>query len=260
MAIEFLLDSLDGVEESIHGAYEEREGKFHFNPDKYLDLKSSGLKKNNADLKKEKDKLKKDYDEHKKKYSDFSDEDFESFKEWKERQALDGAGDGNVDGKKPDDLHKHYREQLKTEKTKWQTEKTTELAEKDKAIGEWRDKYRREKLVNNLTAWAAKADVFDDEIETYVDFLIFKGHFGLTEEDEIAYFDKAGDTTPSAIAPEKAISEQLKERYGRFYRSSEKGGSGSQNTSPGKSGGTDWRKLPPAERMAYGRKLNKARA
>lgn len=257
MPVDFELDSLESVDSDLHGAYDERDGKYVFNPDKYVDLKSTGLKKNNTDLKKEKDRLKADYEAFKKKFADLSDDDLKTFNEWREKQT---PNDGDPDGKKPEDLHRKYQEQLKTERNKWQLEKTNELSAKDKEITELREKYRREKLTNRLTAWAAKAGVFDEEIETYVDFLIFRGHYGLTDDDEeVAYFANAGDE-PSAIPPEKAMTEQLREKYGRFYRSQEKGGSGSQNGNAGRSGGVDWKKLSPAERMAFGRKTTKARA
>src|SRR5262249_54435062 len=50
MPIEFQVDSLDKVEESIREAYVETDGKFNLDPDKYAEIKAAGLKKKNSEL------------------------------------------------------------------------------------------------------------------------------------------------------------------------------------------------------------------
>lgn len=260
MAIEYTADSLDGIDESLHGAYEERDGKFHFNADKYVELKTSGLKKNQTDLKKEKDKAKAELDALKKRYADISDDDFKAFSEWRERKEIEGDDDGGNagDGKKrADDLHKRYQDQLKSERGKWESTKAAEVAEKDREIAEWRSKFEQEKLTNRLTALCAKAGVFDDDLETFVDLMIYKGHFGLVD-DEVTFLE---DGEPSTTTPDKAIAEKLKEKYPRFYQAADRGGSGAQQAQGAGRSQVDWKKLSPADRIAYARRQNtKARA
>jgi hypothetical protein len=50
MAIEYIVESLDKVEEGLRSAYTERDGKFHLDPDAYAELKAQGLKRKNAEL------------------------------------------------------------------------------------------------------------------------------------------------------------------------------------------------------------------
>jgi hypothetical protein len=57
MPIEYLVEKLDGVEEDIRGAYVERDGKFHFDPDKYHQIRAEPLLKKNRELLDEKKKL-----------------------------------------------------------------------------------------------------------------------------------------------------------------------------------------------------------
>jgi hypothetical protein len=264
MPIEFEVESLDSVDEGLRAAYDERDGKHYFNADKYADLKAAGLKKNSVALKAEKDKLKREYDEFKKKFADFGDDDLKAFAEWKERQSLGGddddAGEGDDTKKKQqkaDDLRRLYQDQLKTERQKLTAQKDAEIAQERKDKEEWQGKFRRERLTNRLTMLAAESGVFKEELETFVDLMLFKKHFDLTDDEEVVFIENG---EPSAITPEKAMAETLYERYGRFYQSRQKGGSGSTGGGAGRGDNVDWKKLPPEERIAYGRRHNTARA
>lgn len=261
MALDYIVDSLDSLDESLRAAYDEQDGKFHFNAEKYAEQKAAGLKTNAANLKKEKDKLKAEYDTFKKKYADISDDDLPAFLEWKERKALTGdeTGEGNAkDGKKAaEDLAAKYQLQLKAEREKWERSKKEEISPIQAERDEWKAKWKNERLSNRLKEYAIKAGVFPEELETFVELIVFRGHFDLSEDEDVIFLQ---DGDPSAIPAEKAINETLRERYKRFYEAQTQGGSGSQAGRSGSRGSVDWHKLPVEERMAFGRKPITSRA
>src|ERR1041384_3443624 len=80
MPVEFQVDSLDSVDESIRGAYVENEGKFTLDADKYAEFKAQGLKNKNKELL---TKLKAKDDGLKKfeKFAEFDDSDLEELLE-----------------------------------------------------------------------------------------------------------------------------------------------------------------------------------
>src|SRR5689334_2255563 len=97
MPVEFVVDSIDSVDESIRGAYVENEGKFNFDPDKYAEIKAQGLKSKNKELlgklTKAKDGLKRF-----EKFTDFEDDDLTEFQTWRENKdkpADDKPGKGS---------------------------------------------------------------------------------------------------------------------------------------------------------------------
>ncbi len=246
---EYVVDSLDTIEDALHGVYEERDGKFHFNPDKYADFKAVGLKTNAAKLKTEKDKLKTEYDNFKKKYADITDEDLPTFLEWKERRAL--SGDDPDDKKAVEGMAAKYQQQLKGEREKWETNKKTEVSAVETERDTWKGKYRTEKLSNQLSQYAVKAGVFADEIENFIDLVLLKGHFDLSEDDDVIFMQEGA---PSAITAEKAINEILRERYKRFYEAPAQGGSGSTGAGKRRSTGVDYSKMSATQRMEAARK------
>ena len=212
---------------------------------------------NNIALKKDKDKVASELKAIKAKYGQLSDEDIAELQALKERRALAGDDDGG-DGKTPESkrtreelaakMQQQLREQLKTEREKWlQSEYTPVERERD----EWRTKWKEERLSNRLKELGLKGGVFPDELETFIELVIYKRHFDL-DEDGNPIFLQDGD--PSPISAEKAISETLREKYKRFYESPAQGGSGSQPGPKGHRSAVDWHKLSPAERIAYGRK------
>lgn len=257
MALDYIVDSLDSLDESLHSVYDERDGKFYLNADKYADQKAAGLKTNAANLKKEKDKLKAEYEGFKKKFADIADEDLPTFLEWKERKALGEDGNTGDEKKSAEAIAAKYQQQLKAEREKWEAAKAKELADLDADRKGWQSKFRNERLSNRLKEYAIKAGVFADELETFVDLMVFKGHFDLSEDDDVIFMQ---DGSPSAITAEKAINETLRERYKRFYEAPTQGGSGSQAGRSGSRSSVDWQKLSPEERMAFGRKQPTARS
>lgn len=251
--MDFIVDDLSVVEESLHGAYDEREGKFHFNPDKYADLKAAGLKANSATLKKEKDKLKSEYEAFKKKFADWSDDDAQAFADWKERRALTGGENEGDPRKATEELAAKYQQQLKAERARWDQAKDAETKTLQGERDEWKTKWKTERLSNRLKEYAVKSGVFPEELETFVDLVLLKGLFDLSEDEDVIFMQ---DGMPSAISAEKAINETLRERFKRFYEAPTQGGSGSQAGRASFRQSVDWHKLPATERMAYGRKTS----
>lgn len=248
---ELILETLDGVEDSLHDAYEEKDGKFHLNVDKYADLKAAGTKANAAALKKEKDKLRAEFDAFKKKFDGIADDDLPTFREWKERRALTGDDDDPGDKKSAETLAAKYQQTLKAEREKLEKAKAEEVAAVKSAADTWKNKWKSERLSNRLSAYAAKAGVFAEDVETFVDLLLSKNLFDIGEDEEILFLQ---DGQPSAITAEKAINETLREKYKRFYEAPAQGGSGSSGGGKRRNNGVDYSKMPATQRLEAARK------
>ena len=96
--VEFQVETLEGLDDSLKGAYVEKDGKFTLDPDKYAEVKAAGLKSKNKELL---GKLK-DKDSKLGKYAkleDFEEEEIEEL--LKLRESPDGG-----DGKGKDDAVK----------------------------------------------------------------------------------------------------------------------------------------------------------
>lgn len=250
---ELILESLDTVDDSLQDAYEEKDGKFHLNVDKYADLKAAGTKANAAALKKEKDKLKAEFEFFKKKFADITDDDLPTFREWKERKSLlDDEGDTGMDGKKgAEALAAKFQGQLKTEREKLEKAKAEEVASVKASAEEWKGKWKTERLSNRLKEYAVKAGVFAEDLETFVDLVLSKNLFDVSEDEEVIFLQ---DGEPSAITAEKAINETLREKYKRFYEAPAQGGSGSSGGGKRRSNGVDYSKMSASQRMEAARK------
>ena len=94
---DFVIDSLDSVEESEQQFFDEHEGKYKFNAGKYAEAQKQSLVRKNADLVKRVNANKAIAD----KFKDVSDEDYAAFQQWKDRRddAEHDDNDGNGDGK-----------------------------------------------------------------------------------------------------------------------------------------------------------------
>lgn len=249
---DLILENLDGVEDSLHDAYEERDGKFHLNVDRYADIIAAGTKANAAALKKEKDKLKTEFEAFKKKFADIGDDDLPTFREWKERRALTGDDDDSGgDKRSAEALAVKYQQTLKAEREKFEKAKTEELATVKAAADEWKGKWKTEKLSNRLKEYAIKAGVFTEDINELVDVWITKRLFDVGEEEEVIFLQ---DGEPSAITAEKAVNEVLRDKYKRFYEAPAQGGSGSSGGSKRRNNGVDYSKMSASQRMEAARK------
>src|ERR1041384_1836376 len=88
MPVEYQVDSLDTVDESIRGAYVENEGKFNLDPDKYAEVKiqSSGLKKKNSDLIAKEKALRESLKKFEP-FNDFDEDQLTEFHTWRENRS-----------------------------------------------------------------------------------------------------------------------------------------------------------------------------
>ncbi len=256
MPLDYVVDSLESIEEGFQDAYEEKDGKFYLNIDKHAEMKAAALKVNATNLKKEKDKLRAEFDGFKKKFADISDEDLPSFLEWKERRALlgDDAEQDTGEGKSKksaEDLAKVYQAQLKAEREKWERSKADEINPLKDAVSEWQGKWKAERLTNRLKEYAITAGVFKEELDTFVDLMLFKRLFDLGEDEEVIFLQ---DGDPSPISAEKAINETLRDKFKRFYEAPAQGGSGSSGGGKRRSNGVDYSKMSASQRMEAARK------
>lgn len=256
----FILDSLDNVEEDDKQFFEATDdGKFKFNRAKLETAAKTPLDKKNRELlaKIAKSKDLDDGDIERIKKLKAKPERLSAFEQWLEAEDEDGGGEGDPSKKKTDDPVTRYREELKAERKKLEAQKATELEAKDKTIGEWQAKWKAERLSNNLRQFALDAGVFKEDLETFLDLLVFKNHFDLSDDGDVVFLK---DGEPSATSPDKAMAEDLRKKYPRFYEAQTQGGSGADGGGKALPRGTDWHKLSPEERMAFGRKQQKARA
>ena len=260
------LDSLDVVESAYHPAYEQEGEKFFFNPDKYAEIKAAGLKKNQADLHKEKAALKRELDTMRKQFDGLTPDEIAAMRARKDAALLDG--DDSESGQKPpadksaEELRLKYQAQLKAEREKLSAEKEREVTEREKRIQELETKYKQARLRGGLETMALEAGVYKTDLDTYIDILLMRGLYDLSEDDDGTgkpqlVFIEGG--APSAVSAEQAMRETLREKFPRFYEAEIQGGSGSRGGIGGRPP-VDWHKLPPEERIAYGRRFNKARS
>jgi hypothetical protein len=246
MPVEYQVDSIDAVDESIRGAYVETEGKFNFDPDKYAEIKAQGLKNKNSELiKKLKDKdagLKKF-----EKFADFEDDDLTEFQTWRENKDKTPPPDDKA-GKGSDELQAQFEKALGKEKTKFATEKAdleTRLTELDKQVKHY-------KLTVPLRDIAAKAGVIAEDMDLVL--LDTSKRFALNEDGDIVVLDEDGD--PTDITPQKFFETLYREQRPKFYAASGAGGSGAPATTGGGSGGramrmADFQKLGREQQRAF---------
>jgi hypothetical protein len=245
MPVEFQVDTLDSVDEGFRPAYVEKDGKFTLDPDKYAEVKATGLKTKNKQLL---DKLAEEKKATKRfeKLQDAEDDELEEFVTWRESKGQDNG----KDGKKPDDAAKAHQEKLlKKERDKFTSEKTaleTQLSEKDRELKHY-------KLTVPLKDAALKAGVLPDSIDLVaVDRLC---RFQLDDKNKIVYLDEDGD--PTDITPAKFFETIYKEMRPNLYKASGAAGSGAQNGTAGKSAGSKvvkraaWDAMSTQERTAF---------
>lgn len=259
----FTLDSLDNVEEDDKQFFEQTDdGKFKFNRVKLETAAKTPLDKKNRELlaKIAKSKDLDDADIERIKKLKAKPERLSEFEKWLEANDSDGGeteGDDPGKAKKPEGERERYQQELVAQRKKLEAQRLAELESKDKVIADWQQKWKGERLSNTLRRLAIDSGVFKEDLETYLDLLIFKKHFDLTDDAEVVFMK---DGEPSATPPDKAMAEDLRKLYKRFYEAELQGGSGADGSGRGSLKGTDWHKLSPEERMAFGRKQQKARA
>lgn len=216
MTVEFTVDSLDTVDESIRGAYVENEGKFNLDPDKYAEVKAQGLKSKNKELL---GKLTKANDGLKRfeKLQDFEDDDLTEFQTWRENKDKTPPPD-DKSGKGSDELQAQFEKALNKEKTRFATEKSeleSRLTDLDKQVKHY-------KLTVPLRDIAAKAGVIAEDMDLVL--LDTAKRFALNDDGEIVVLDEDGD--PTDITPQKFFETLYREQRPKFYAASGAAGSG----------------------------------
>lgn len=260
MPVEFTVDSLDTVDESIRGAYVENEGKFNLDPDKYAEVKAQGLKSKNKELL---GKLTRANDGLKKfeKLQDFEfeDDDLTEFQTWRENKDKTPPPD-DKSGKGSEELQAQFDKALGKEKAKF----TTEIATRDSRIDELTRENKHFKLTVPLRDIAVKAGVIADDLDLVL--LDTAKRFTLSDDDKIVVLDEDGD--PTDITPQKFFDTLYREQRPKFYAASGASGSGAPSGT-GSSGGkramrvADWSKLQlsnPAQAAAFMKDVKEGKA
>ena len=246
MPVEYTVDSLDTVDESIRGAYVPSEdGKFNFDPDKYAEVKAQGLKNKNSELIRTQKQIK-EANKRFEPFAQFSDEDIQEILDWREQKLNPPPADPNK-GKGSEELQAQFDKVLKSKETKWNSEKAaleTQLAELTK-------ENKHFKLTVPLRDIAAKAGVFND----YLDLALLDTaqRFALDDDGKIVVLD---DGEPSDVTPEKFFSVLYKEQRPNLYAPSGAAGSGAPANTGINAGGramrmADFQKLSSEQQRAF---------
>ena len=246
MPVEFQVDSLDTVDESIRPAYVERDGKFHFDADKYSDIKAQGLKNKNKEILGKLNEAKTGLKRFER-LAELEDDDIAELlelRENKDKQPVDKGKGGDVDERiaQLEKQHKKALEKLTGEKTTTET-RLSELEKENKHF----------KLTVPVRDAALKAGVIAEDIDLVL--LDTQKRFALNDEGKVVVVDEDGD--PMEITPEKFFSSLYKEMRPKFYAASGAAGSGApSNTSSGAGGSkvitrSQWEKMSPTESQKF---------
>src|ERR1041385_1571773 len=219
MPVEFVVDSIDSVDESIRGAYVENEGKFNFDPDKYAEIKAQGLKSKTKELL---GKLTKANDSLKRfeKFTDFEEDDLTEFQTWRENKDKTPPPDDKAKGST--ELQAQFDKAREKDKAKWDGEKTT----LETQIAELTRENKHFKLTVPLRDIAVKAGVIADDLDLVL--LDTAKRFTLNEDDKIVVLDEDGD--PTDITPQKFFETLYREQRPKFYAASGASGSGAPSS------------------------------
>jgi hypothetical protein len=221
---EFVVDSLDTVDESIRGAYVEKDGKFTLDVDKYAEVspKTQGLKKKNAELL-TKNKAASDGLKKFEKFAEFDESDLEELLELRANKDKPGK-DNPADDERLAQLEKQHKKAL-DKLTGEKTSTETRASELEKELKHY-------KLTVPVRDAAAKAGVIAEDLDLVI--LDTQKRFALNDESKIVVLDEDGDPTDITLAK---FFELYKEQRPKFYAASGAGGSGAPaNTSSGTAG------------------------
>lgn len=225
MPVEYTVDSLDTVDESIRGAYVENEGKFNFDADKYAEIKAQGLKSKNSELIK-KLNLSKEAAKRFEKFAELEDDDLAELLELREQKLNPPPPDPNKG--KDSELQAQFDKALKTKEAKWNSEKAAIEAERD----ELRKENKHFKLTVPLRDAALKAGVLADDLELVM--LDTAKRFALNDDSNIVVLDEDGD--PTDITPAKFFETLYREQRPKFYAASGASGSGAPSATGSNAG------------------------
>lgn len=227
MAIEFIVDSLDKVEESIRGAYEEVDGKFHFNADKYADIKAQGLKTKNKELL-TKITSQKDAVTRAEKFKDVDDDEFEEFATWKQNRDNPQP---DKDKKPETSVTKEYHERTLKKERDASAKTIKELTDTNAALTK---KDREHSIWNPVKEAMLKAGILPERHAALEKILRHDGRFDLDENGKVIFKDSDGDATDLSI--DKAFESKLVDEFAWAFKARSGGGSGGQNNTTAASG------------------------
>ncbi len=216
MAVEFVVDSIDTVDESIRPAYVEKDGKFTLDVDKYAELspKTQGLKTKNRELL---GKLTKASEASKRfeKFADFDDDDLAELLELR-------ANKDNPATKDPTAAEAERLAQLEKLHKKALDKLTGEKAGVETRAADLEKQVKHYQLTIPVRDAALKAGVLPEDLDVVM--LDTQKRFGLNDEGKVIVLDEDGD--PQDITVDKFFSSLYKEQRPKFFAASGAGGSG----------------------------------
>ncbi len=226
--VEYTVETLDSVGEELKGAYVEADGKFNLDPDKYAEIKASGLKKKNNELlgkvKQHEGELGKfsKFKSLAELLADADESEIEEFQAtWQKRGEKSKGGDA-------DKLEMERKLQEKAAK-KLADENARLATEFQKAQAELKDF----KLWTPLRDIAIKAGLDPSDWEVARLELSYQQRFGFDDEGRVVVLE---DGQPSNVSPEKFFKEMYSDQRPKFYKASNAAGSGAQNNTSGSKG------------------------
>lgn len=242
MAVEFVIDSLEGLDEPLKGAYTEKDGKFQLDVDKYAEFKKLPLIGKNKELIGKLNEAKTGLKRFEK-LAELEDDDLAELLELREHKNQNGDKD------KPDAAAAKAQKAQEKIAAKHAAEKTA----LETQLGDLQRENKHYKLTLPVRDAALKAGVFPEDLDVVM--LDTSKRFSLGDDNKIVVLDEDGD--PTDITPQKYFETLYKEQRPKFFKASGAGGSGAQNNTAGKSGGqkvikrTDWDGMSTTERSAF---------
>lgn len=249
---------LDDVAEPYRGAYVEKDGGFHLDPEKLEAIEFDDKAELAGVTKKERDARKKAEDDLKK-FDRFKllledeDELTQFMESWEKR----GESGNNGNGGKPDAAKElELKDKLHAKELKKVTDQLTELQKAhDKAQVELKD-FR---LWTPLRDIAIKSGVIAEDWELARLDLSNKNQFGFDDLGNVVVLE---DGQPSTVSPENFFKGVYTDQRPKFYKGSQAAGSGSNGGGNGASGKKivtrkDFDALPPLEQASMADKASK---
>lgn len=248
MAFDFVLDSLDSVEdEKVKALYKEDSGKFKLDLDAYAEYVKAPVVAKNKDYQKRLEKVKPFAD----KFKDVTDDDWTKYQEWKESQNDDDGDDDDKgkDGKKGDqvDVKKLVKEELK----KAEAAHLAALAEKDKAIEAEKVKFDAYRFEQSLTTEALEGGVIGARLKKFMSAILSEKIFGF-HEGKLVVLDDDGE--PASEAPTERMKKLANsDEWKFFFEAKEQGGGSGRPKGKTGDGGKELKrsKMSPKEKSDY---------
>ncbi len=254
MAIEFQVTSLDTVGEELRGVYNEVEGGFVLDPDKYAEYKATGLKKKNQELIGREKSLKDQFTkfERFKPLTESPEEELEKFFDaWEKRNEKTAEPSGGQ--QKVTQLDIEAKERAHARELKKRDEEAAKTAAE---LTQARNDLREYRLWTPLQETFVKAggDPADWEVARLE--LAAQKRFDFDEDGKIVVMN--ADGYADTITPEKFFKDIYSDQRPKFYKATGAAGSGAANNTASRGNGKTMRReefdnLPQTERMKIAR-------